>query len=314
VAWILFSAANGERQGLAAADVIFGKVDPSGHLSFTWYAGDGELPKMSDYNLTPDRTGGLGRTYMYFTRTPAWPFGFGMSYTRFRYSHVRFSRRRIAASGTLRVSLRVTNTGRRPGATVVQLYAAPPSVAGVTLPKEKLVGFRRTRVLAPRHGQRIAIAVPLIPALRMWSAQRGREVVYPGTWRFRLARSSADAIRTRGVQITGAIPPSIATVSLAPPALTLQPGQTLDLRGRNPWLDGLAPTQDQTEGDTIVSAVRRDDSFVDTSSAPLRFNSDRPDVLRVDANGIVSAVAPGVATVTVTLAGASASAPFVVAG
>jgi beta-glucosidase len=312
VAAILFSAANGQRQGLAAANAIFGKVDPSGHLSFTWYRNDQQLPAKNDYDLTPGGTGGLGRTYMYFSRKPTWPFGYGGSYTAFRYSNARASRSRIPATGTLRVSVRVTNTGRRAGATVAQLYATPPHVMGVTLPRRRLVGFQRTHVLKPGASQRLTIAVPLIRTLRTWDARHGRSIVYPGTWRFRLASSSVKVVRSLPVRVTGSIPRSIATLSLAPPRLKLVVGQTLDLRGRNPWLDGLAPTRFQSAGDTIIGAVRRDDTFADPKAVRLRFTSDRPDVLRVDAGGVVTAVAPGVAAVTVKAGNASASTAFVV--
>jgi beta-glucosidase-like glycosyl hydrolase len=312
VAAILFSAANGERQGSAAADALFGKVNPSGHLSFTWYAGDGQLPATSSYDLAASRTDGPGRTYMYFRGRATYPFGYGMSYTRFRYSAARVSRRRIRANGTFRVSFRVTNTGRRPGATVAQLYAVPPRVAGTSLPVRRLVGFQRTRVLRPRASQRITIRVPLAPALRVWSARHGREVVYPGEWRFRLASSSRRTERSARVRIIGAIPRSVATVSLAPPRLALAPGQTLDLRGRNPWLDGLAPTRFQGVGDTIISAVRRDDSFADLAHAPMRFSSNRPGVLKVSRDGVVTAVAPGVATVSVSVAAKTAQTAFAV--
>jgi hypothetical protein len=235
-----------------------------------------------------------------------------MSYTKFRYSKARVNRRKVAATGTVRVSFRVTNTGRRTGATVAQLYAAPPRVADATLPPRRLVGFRRTRALRPGASQRITIAVPLIERLRHWNAKLGREVVYPGAWRFRIGRSSRSIVRSLPVRITGSIPRTIATVSLAPPLSALNTGQTLDLRGRNPWLDGLAPTQYQRDGDTIISAVRRDDSFADLTNVPITFTSNRPDVLRVDANGLVTAAAPGVATLTVKVGSATASAPFVV--
>jgi beta-glucosidase-like glycosyl hydrolase len=312
VAAILFSAANGERQGAAAADVIFGKANPSGHLSFTWYRGDSQLPAKNNYNLIPAKTGGLGRTYMHFTRKPQYPFGYGMSYTKFRYTKARVSRRKVAATGTVRVSFRVTNTGKRTGATVAQLYAAPPPVADATLPPRKLVGFKRTRALRPGASQRVTIAVPLIERLRHWDAKLRREVVYRGKWRFLLARSSRSIVRSLRVRVTGSIPRTIATVSLAPPLSALKTGQTLDMRGRNPWLDGLAPTQYQSDGDTIVSAVRRDDSFADLTNVPITFTSDSPDVLRVDANGVVTAAAPGVATLTVKIGSASATTPFVV--
>src|SRR3954468_22416132 len=144
---------------------------------------------------------------MYFARRPSWPFGFGGSYTRFRFSGARASRGSVPASGTLRVSFRVTNAGRRAGATVAQLYAAPPrGVAGESLPLQRLVGFKRTRVLRPGRSQRVAISVPLVRTLRMWNAKLGREVVYPGTWRFRLARSSRAPVRSLPVRVTGSIP------------------------------------------------------------------------------------------------------------
>ena len=312
VASILFSAANGQRQGAAAADVIFGKANPSGHLSFTWYSGDSQLPPKNDYDLTAAGTGGLGRTYMHFTRKPDYPFGYGMSYTKFRYSRARVDRRKAAATGTVRVSFRVKNSGKRAGATVAQLYAAPPRVAGVTLPKQLLVGFRRTRLLKPGASRRITIAVPLIERLRRWNAQSGREVVYPGRWRFRVATSSRRIARSLPVRITGRIPRTIATVSLAPPRVAFRAGQTLDLRGHNPWLDGLAPTRYEDEGHTIISAVRRDDSFVDLTNVPMTFSSNRSDVLKVDGNGVVTAVAPGVATISVTVAGKTARTTFAV--
>jgi len=312
VASILFSAANGERQGLAAADVILGKVDPSGHLTFTWYAGDRQLPPMKDYGLAPKQTGGLGRTYMYFTGRPAYPFGYGLSYTSFRYTRARINRNRAPVTAGVRVSFRVTNTGSRAGATVAQLYAAPPRVGGVSLPREWLVGFQRTRVLKPGESQDITIAVPLISALERWSARAGREVVYGGRWQFRIGRDAQQVVSSLAVQVSGAIPRTIATVTLAPEQLMLTPGQTVNLRARNRWLDGLAPTQYQSEGDTIISAVRRDGTFVNPAGIPMRFASDRPRVVSVGQDGVLRALAPGVATISVTIGGVSASAPFVV--
>lgn len=311
---ILFSPANGERQGLAAADVIFGRVNPSGHLSFTWYANDGQLPPKNDYNLAPSGTNGLGRTYMYFTGNATYPFGYGLSYTSFRYSKLGVSRRRIATTGSLRISFRVTNTGHRAGATVAQIYAAPPRVPGVELPREMLAGFQRTRVLGPGKSQRITITVQLVRTLRQWSARLGRQVIYPGTWQFQLARSSRDAARRFPLRITGQIPSAITTLTLAPPLLRLAPGQTLNLRGRNPWLDGLAPTQYESQGDTIISADRADDTFADLSKIKLTFTSDHPDILSVDSTGLVTAKGPGVATITVSSGGTSTSTPFVVDG
>jgi beta-glucosidase len=306
VASILFSAANGQRLGLAAARAIVGQVNPSGHLSFTWYAGDRQLPSKQDYDLTPSRTDGLGRTYMYFTRKPAYPFGYGRSYTTFGYSQAGLSRSRVRASSTARISFSVTNTGGRPGATVAQVYATPPQGAL----RRKLVGFRRTEVLAPGESRRITITVPLTGTLRAWSASSRRQVVTRGTWRFTLARSATDPVRTFAVRVAGRIPRSVKTVTLAPAQLSLARGQTIDLRGRNPWFAGLAPAHPQA--DQILSAVRADDSFADLADTSIRFSSNRPSVASVDGKGVVTARGPGVATIKATVQGVTATTPIVV--
>ena len=308
VAAILFSAANGQRQGLAAARAIAGRVNPSGHLSFTWYAGDRQLPSKQDYDLSPSRTGGLGRTYMYFARRPAYPFGYGRSYTTFRYSDATIARSRVRASGTQRISFVVTNTGGRAGATVAQVYATPPRPTGGL--RRRLVGFRRTKTLAPGRSQRITIAVPLTRTLRAWDARRGREVVRRGTWRFTLARSATDPVQSFTVRVSGRIPRSVETVTLSPAQLSLTRGQTIDLRGRNPWLDGLAPAHPQ--GDRVLTAVRADDSFADPGDLAVRFSSNRRSVATVDGKGVVTARGPGVATIQATVQGATASTPIVV--
>ena len=306
VAAILFSAANGQRQGLAAARAIVGQVNPSGHLSFTWYAGDNQLRDKQDYDLTPSRTDGLGRTYLYFTRKPAYPFGYGGSYTTFRYSEPTLGRSRVRASGTERISFRVTNTGRRAGATIAQVYATPRR--GEL--RRKLVGFRRTKVLAPGAGQRITITVPLVRTLRSWDANSRRQVVRRGTWRFTLARSATDPVRTFAVWVGGRIPRHVETVTLAPARLSLTRGQTIDLRGRNPWLDGLAPAHPR--GDHVLSVVRGDDSFGDLGDVSIAFASNRSSVASVDRNGVVTARAPGVATIKATVQGVTAKTPIVV--
>src|SRR5205807_10015886 len=147
---ILFSGYNGESQGAALADVLFGKQNPSGHLDFTWYSDDSQLPAMSNYGLTPSATGGLGRTYMYFTGTPTYPFGYGLSHTRFRFSNLTLNPTSRTPNGTVNVQFTVTNTGTQAGAAVAQIYVATPfSVSGVQLPGKRLEGFQKTGVLAP---------------------------------------------------------------------------------------------------------------------------------------------------------------------
>ncbi|MGH3164935.1 MAG: glycoside hydrolase family 3 C-terminal domain-containing protein [Trebonia sp.] len=165
---VVFSSYNGESQGTALAQVLFGQVNPAGHLNFTWYAGDSQLPAIDNYGLTPSQTGGLGRTYMYFTGTPTYPFGYGLSYTTFAYSRVKVGPGRVSANDTVRVSFGVTNTGPVAGATVAQLYVAPKfTVPGVELPRQQLAGFQKTAVLAPGETQHITVTVE-VPSLSRW--------------------------------------------------------------------------------------------------------------------------------------------------
>ena len=145
--------------GHRAGAVLTGEQNPSGHLDFTWYKDDSQLPAIENYGLTPAQTGGLGRTYEYFTGTPTYPFGYGLSYTSFKYSNVHASPS-VDANGTVAVTFDVTNTGTTPGATVAQLYVAPQfTVPGTDLPKKQLEGFQKTAVLQPGQTQHITLAV-----------------------------------------------------------------------------------------------------------------------------------------------------------
>ena len=119
---ILHIAHAAQEQGTAIADVLFGDYNPAGRLNQTWPKSLDQLPPMMDYDIRH------GRTYTYFKGEPLYPFGYGLSYTSFQYSHLK------SHSGT--VSVDVTNTGKRRGDEVVQLYVQR---AGV----KQLRGFQR---------------------------------------------------------------------------------------------------------------------------------------------------------------------------
>ena len=224
---ILFSGYNGESQGTALADVMFGQQDPSGHLDFTWYKDDSQLPPMADYGLTPARTGGLGRTYLYFTGTPTYPFGYGLSYTTFAYSGVAVDQKSVSADGTVHVSFTVTNTGSTPGATVAQLYAATPfTVPGVELPKPSgWRASRRPRSLQPGAEPADLASGPDAASLAVWDAASDevgrlrRHLPVPGGRQRGDIRGSAD-----GQRAPAALTPHVQSV-------TVQPDQ-VDLPGR----------------------------------------------------------------------------------
>ncbi|MGW2638432.1 glycoside hydrolase family 3 C-terminal domain-containing protein [Streptomyces sp. NPDC001348] len=314
VASIVFAGYNGESQGDALADVLFGRQNPGGHLNFTWYKDDSQLPAISDYDLAPSGTGGLGRTYQYFTGKPTYPFGYGLSYTTFAYSHIHADRSSVNADGTVNVRFDVTNTGTVAGTTVAQLYAATDfTVKDRELPKKRLVGFRRTRVLQPGATQHITLRVR-VPDLAFHDGRKARQVVHDGTYRFEAGPDSATTAGSARVTVHGSLTPHVKYVTVQPEAVVYDAGHTLDLTARNRWIkDDTDPTAQpgrnlNVTADHIVEAVNDDGSFLDLSRTKVRYASSDPSVATVSSKGLVTAVGNGVATISATVHGVTGSA------
>ncbi|MBM9510464.1 glycoside hydrolase family 3 C-terminal domain-containing protein [Actinacidiphila acididurans] len=312
---IVFSGYNGESQGTALAQVLFGEQNPSGHLDFTWFADDSQLPSMDSYGLTPSQTGGLGRTYMYFTGKPTYPFGYGLSYSRFAYSHVKVGPGAVSADGTVKVGFDVTNTGTVAGSTVAQLYAAPQfTVPGAELPKEQLAGFKKTAVLAPGQTQHVNLSVKAAD-LSQWDESALKQVVRPGAYEFRVGPDSATVAGSGTVRVHGAITPRVQTVTVQPDQVVFKPGETLNLTDTNPWIapdTNSALEQNHAAADHIVEAADNDQSFADLSHAHVTYRTSDPRVATVSGTGVVTMRAPGAASVDVTVNGVTGTAPIVV--
>jgi len=129
----------GEAGGEAIADVLTGKANPSGRLPVTFYASDSQLPPFTDYSMK-------NRTYRYFDGQSLYNFGYGLSYSTYRYSDLKLSTDSLQAGEPLTAEVRVTNTGDRAGDEVAELYLIPP--AGEGYPLRSLEGFERVH-LAP---------------------------------------------------------------------------------------------------------------------------------------------------------------------
>jgi beta-glucosidase len=311
---IVFSGYNGESQGSALADVLFGKQDPAGHLDFTWYKDDSQLPDMKNYGLTPSQTGGLGRTYMYFTGQPSYPFGYGLSYTHFKYSAVEVTPKVVSADGRVMVNVNVTNTGSVPGSTVAQVYAVPPSSAGGEQPQKELRGFQKTDELQPGQTQHLVIPVQ-VSDLSRWDESQLKQVVDDGAWQFQVASDASDVQGSGTVNVTGSITPHIQYVTVQPDHVVFQPGDSLDLTGKNPWIandTNPAMEQPHATADNIVEAVNNDQSFVDLSKANVSYSSSNSNVASVSPGGKVTMNGHGVATIKVTVNGVTGSTPVVV--
>jgi len=139
----------GEEGGTAIANVLTGKVNPAGRLPITFYARTKDLPPFDDYSMG-------GRTYRYYSGTPLWGFGYGLSYSTFKWTNLKLSASTLKAGDPLIVDADVENTSERAGDAVSELYLTPP--AAPTSPRLALVGFER-HTLAPHEKQRVHFTV-----------------------------------------------------------------------------------------------------------------------------------------------------------
>ncbi len=130
---------SGEEGGAAIAETLKGRNNPGGRLPVTFYADVHQLPSFEDYSMQ-------GRTYRYFQGEPLWPFGYGLSYTTFRYGGLVLPQGAIEAGDPLDVAVTVTNTGKLAGDEVVQLYLKFPDEPGA--PIRALRGFQRVHLRA----------------------------------------------------------------------------------------------------------------------------------------------------------------------
>jgi beta-glucosidase len=181
----------GQEGGTAVADVLFGDVNPGGKLPITVPRSVGQLPVY--YYRKP--TAQLN--YVDSTREPLYPFGWGLSYTTFEYSDLALSSGSVGVSGSVNVSLRVTNTGKVRGDEVVQLYIRDET-SSVTRPVKELKGFRRI-ILDP--GETKTVQFTLSPEDLSFLNRDMRLVVEPGTFRIMAGGNSVDLIETT-LQVT----------------------------------------------------------------------------------------------------------------
>lgn len=186
---ILMAWYPGQRGGTAVADILFGDANPSGRLPVTFYKADEKLPAFDDYSMA-------GRTYRYFDGEPLYPFGHGLSYTRFEYSNLKLDRASVAADGSLQATLTVKNVGARAGQEIVQLYVAPVEAKGPRANKD-LRGVKRV-ALKPGESSRISFKLEPSNDLRFYDADAKRYSVDAGKYEVQVGASSAD-IRVRQV-------------------------------------------------------------------------------------------------------------------
>lgn len=172
----------GEQGGNAIADALFGDINPAGRLPITFYAALDALP-LTECEIN------RGRTYLYLKAPPLWPFGHGLSYTRFDYAKLRVTREPADDGDALRVSLEVRNAGARDGDEVVQCYVRVPEAPWPT-PIRQLCAFQRLAIPAGET-RAVDLSVPLA-RLASWDEDAARWALRPGRYEIQVGASSAD--------------------------------------------------------------------------------------------------------------------------
>jgi beta-glucosidase len=161
--WI---AGQGEAQ--AVADILSGKANPSGKTPVTFFADEKQLPPLDDYDITN------GRSYQYFKGDVLYPFGFGLSYTKYEYSRPQIARRPANNADTISVSVKISNRGRFDGEEIVQCYASSREWKTEGL-QRRLVAFRRVFLKSGTSGL-VTFNIPVSEISRWNTEQHGWEV------------------------------------------------------------------------------------------------------------------------------------------
>ncbi len=167
----------GSEGGAAVTDILFGEVNPAGHLPVTWPRSTGQLPLYYNHNLTqiPETSADFKSRYWDIPSTPLYPFGYGLSYTTFSFENLKVTPT-AHTDGRIEVSVDVTNTGSRSGDAVVQLYIHQKA-GSASRPVKELKGFERV-TLAPGAKQNVHFMLGK-SELQFWSPTGKTWVIEP---------------------------------------------------------------------------------------------------------------------------------------
>ena len=182
----------GEEGGTAIADALFGKVSPAGRLPITFPRDIVDVPPITDYSMK-------GRTYRYLEKEPLYPFGYGLSYTRFEYSKLSVSNARLNAGDPLIVSAMVRNTGPRASDEVTQLYIRDLE-ASCRVPHHELRGFERIHL---EPGESRQLEFKLTRKDLSLIDQQGQRCLEPGRFQVFVGGSQPDP---RSIALMGQAP------------------------------------------------------------------------------------------------------------
>ncbi|MCP9199085.1 glycoside hydrolase family 3 C-terminal domain-containing protein [Gramella sp. GC03-9] len=169
----------GEEGGNAVADIVFGKVSPSGRLPITFPKSLDDLPPYEDYSMK-------GRTYKYMEAEPMYPFGYGLSYTNFEYSGLKLSQEKVKKGNSLKATVKVENTGENASEEVVQLYLSDVETS-VDAPKYQLFGVKRVNLEA---GASEEISFEITPEMMELVNDEGERILEKGSFKVYIGGST----------------------------------------------------------------------------------------------------------------------------
>jgi beta-glucosidase len=271
----------GQAQGTAIANILFGKVNPNAKLTATWYKNLEDLPIINDYGIKKQDTyEKKGRTYMYFDGPVQFPFGHGLSYTRYEYGKLNAARAAYDANETLEVSVDVTNAGSMDGAEIVQLYVAKVLAPKVrdNKPVRQLKAWEKVWLKAGET-KKVTLRLPLRD-IAFWSNFQNKMVVENGTYTIMAGPSSAVLPSETQIQETGAWKAALSSV------YALADKQVYAIGGR---------------GKITVSATLEDTTHLCPGEYSPVFASSDEKTASVDGQGLVTAKAAGTALITATV-------------
>lgn len=297
---VLWASYLGEKQGAALANVLFGKVSPSGRLNTTWYADESQLCELQhDYSLYPTASdpkdidladgGSYGRTYMFFVGDVDYPFGYGLSYGEFAYSDYSITNNN---DGTLTATVTVKNTSNVDASEVVQLYAVGPKAAELNRADKQLAGFDKVSLKAG-ESQQVTITVN-VKDLAFWDESADCFDLDAGSWNFYLGSDCETKIADceQAVALTADdLPKGLQAVTLTVDNYILEDS---DQETEMPSTE--VTTSVSLKNDTLY----KDKAAATAAGITLSYASDNEDVATVDQNGKITAVGDGVCTITVT--------------
>lgn len=195
----------GEQEGNAIADILFGKVNPSGKLPVSFPQSVGHLPVYYNYLPTdkgfykkPGSPEALGRDYVFSSPKALWPFGYGLSYTTFAFSDFQVSKEQYAANDVIEVKLKLKNTGNKTGQEVIQLYVRD-KVSSIATPIQQLKAFSKLE-LQPSESKDVVLKVP-VSELAFYNRD-GKKVVEDGEFELQIG-SGSDNIEWKKTIVVG---------------------------------------------------------------------------------------------------------------